>query len=101
MPVVVSRFRSAEKTGKAACWYWPARWQRNLGGDVGGWQRATVCCVPKWDGSRDLKPRWVDAMGLVSLDDVELVLKRARPMAGKAPEGTFTVEVPDFGGTIE
>jgi hypothetical protein len=40
-------------------------------------------------------------MGLVSLDDVELVLKRARPMAGKAPEGTFTVEVPDFGGTIE
>jgi hypothetical protein len=59
--------------------------------------------LPKWGGRRDgSKPRWVETMGLVPLDDVEDVLKRAGTEGmAKRLKGTFTVEVPDFGGKIE
>jgi hypothetical protein len=59
--------------------------------------------LPKWDGWRDRsKPRWVEAMDKVAVDDVELVLKRAQINAlVKRIQGTFTVDVPELGGRVE
>jgi hypothetical protein len=106
VPVVVSRFRSAEKTGRGSLLVLAepdgSDTSEELVGGLGDlWHGLLV--LPKWDGNRDRsKPRWVDAMGLVPLDDVELVLKQAKTDGlVKRLKGTFTVEVPDFGGTIE
>jgi hypothetical protein len=106
VPVVVSRFRSAEKTGRGSLLVLAepdgGEISEELVGGLGDlWHGLLV--LPKWDGSRDSsKPRWVDTMDLVPLDDVELVLKRAKTDGlVKRLKGTFTVAVPEFGGTIE
>jgi hypothetical protein len=106
VPVVVSRFRTAEKSGRGSLLVLAepdgSDTSEEMVGGLGDlWHGLLV--LPKWDGSRDRsKPRWVDAMDMVSLDDVELVLKKAKTDGMvKRLKGTFTVEVPEFGGTIE
>lgn len=106
VPVVVSRFRTAEKTSRGSLLVLAEPDGSDLSEEMleaFGDQRHGLLVLPKWDGSRDpAKPRWVDGMNMISLDDVELVLKRAK-VDGliKRLKGTFTVEVPDLGGKIE
>ncbi len=106
VPVVVSRFRTAEKTSRSSLLVLAepdrSKVSEELVSDFGDlWHGLLV--LPKWDGSRDRsKPRWVETMDMVPLDDVELVLKRAKTDGMvKRLNGTFTVDVPDFGGKIE
>jgi hypothetical protein len=106
VPVVVSRFRTAEKTNRSSLLVLAepdgSEVSEELVGDFGDlWHGLLV--LPKWDGSRDRsKPRWVETMDMVPLDDVELVLKRAKTDGMvKRLNGTFTIDVPDFGGKIE
>jgi hypothetical protein len=106
VPVVVSRFRTAEKSGRGSLLVLAepdgSDTSEEMVGGLGDlWHGLLV--LPKWDGSRDRsKPRWVDAMDMVSLDDVESVLKRAQADGMiRRLKGTFTVDVPDFGGTVE
>lgn len=106
VPVVVSRFATADKTGGGSLLVLA----EPDGSDTSeemleefGEQRHGLLVLPKWDGLRDRsKPRWVETMDTVPLDDVELVLKRAGADGMvKRLSGTFTVEVPDLGGKIE
>jgi hypothetical protein len=106
VPVVASRFNSAEKTGQGSLLVLAepdgSKTSEEMVGGFGNLPHGLLV-LPKWDGLRDMsKPRWVERMGLVSLDTVELVLKRAQTDGMvKRLTGTFTVEVPDFGGKIE
>ncbi|HKP25042.1 MAG TPA: hypothetical protein VJV39_14340 [Dongiaceae bacterium] len=106
VPVMVSRFRTTEKAGRGSLLVLAepdgSETSEEMVGGLGDlWHGLLV--LPKWDGSRDpAKPRWVETMDKVSLDDVELVLKRAHTDGMiRRLKGTFTVEVPDFGGTVE
>jgi hypothetical protein len=106
VPVVVSRFRSAEKAGRSSLLVLAEpdgseTSEQMLGGFGDLWHGLLV--LPKWNGLPDRsKPRWVETMDMVPLDDVELVLKRAKSDGMvKRLKGTFTVDVPEFGGTIE
>lgn len=106
VPVVVSRFRTAERTGKGSLLVLAepdgSATSEEMLGEFGN-QRRGLLVLPKWDGLRDRsKPRWVEAMDMVPLGDVAEVLKRAGTDGTiKRLKGTFTVEVPDFGGKIE
>ena len=106
VPVVVSRFRTAEKTGSGSLLVLAEPDDSDISEElVEGFGDLPhgLLVLPKWSGLRDgAKPRWVEAMGLVPLDDVEEVLKRAGTEGmAKRLTGTFTVDVPDFGGKIE
>jgi len=106
VPVVVSRFRTAEKTGSGSLLVLAEPDDSDISEQlVEGFGDLPhgLLVLPKWSGRRDgSKPRWVETMGLVSLDDVEEVLKRAGTDGmAKRLTGTFTVEAPDFGGKIE
>ena len=106
VPVVASRFRTAEKTGSGSLLVLAEPDDSDISEallDEFGNQRHGLLVLPKWDGRRDgSKPRWVETMDMVSLDDVEKVLKRAKTDGMiKRLDGTFTVDVPDFGGKIE
>ena len=106
VPVVVSRFRTAEKTGSGSLLVLAEPDDSDISEQlVKGFGDLPhgLLVLPKWSGRRDgSKPRWVETMGLVSLDDVEEVLKRAGTDGmAKRLTGTFTVEAPDFGGKIE
>ena len=106
VPVVVSRFRSGEKTGDGSLLVLAEPDGSDISEElIGGFGDVPhgLLVLPKWDGTRDRsKPRWVDTMDKVPLDDVEQVLKHAQTDGMvKRLKGTFTVEVPDFGGTVE
>jgi hypothetical protein len=106
VPVVVSRFRTAEKTGSGSLLVLAEPDDSDISEElVEGFGDLPhgLLVLPKWSGLRDgSKPRWVEAMGLVPLDDVEEVLERAGTDGmAKRLKGTFTVDVPDFGGKIE
>src|SRR5688572_18677232 len=106
VPVVVSRFRTAEKTGSGSLLVLAEPDDSDISEElVEGFGDLPhgLLVLPKWSGLRDgSKPRWVEAMGLVPLDDVEEVLERAGTDGmAKRLTGTFTVDVPDFGGKIE
>ena len=106
VPVVVSRFRTAEKTGSGSLLVLAEPDDSDISEELlDGFenQRHGLLVLPKWDGRRDgSKPRWVETMATVPLDDVEEVLKRAGADGMvKRLKGTFTVEVPDLGGKIE
>jgi hypothetical protein len=106
VPVVVSRFRSGEKTGDGSLLVLAEPDGSDISEElVGGFGNVPhgLLVLPKWDGKRDRsKPRWVETMDKVSLDDVESVLKRAQADGMiRRLKGTFTVDVPDFGGTVE
>ena len=106
VPVVVSRFRSAEKAGQGSLLVLAEPDGSETSEEmIGGFGNVPhgLLILPKWDGRRDRsKPRWVEAMDKVQVDDVELVLKRAQINAlVKRVEGTFTVDVPEFGGRVE
>jgi hypothetical protein len=106
VPVVVSRFRTAEKTGRGNLLVLAepdgSEISEELIGDFASLPHSLLV-LPKWDGRRDgSKPRWVETMDMIPLDDVEQVLKHAQTDGMvKRLKGTFTVEVPDFGGKIE
>jgi hypothetical protein len=106
VPVVVSRFRSAEKAGQGSLLVLAEPDGSEASEEmIGGFGNVPhgLLVLPKWDGRRDRsKPRWVEAMDKIQVDDVELVLKRAQINAlVKRVEGTFTVDVPEFGGRVE
>jgi hypothetical protein len=106
VPVVVSRFRSSEKTGDGSLLVLAEPDGSDISEElIGGFGNVPhgLLVLPKWDGKRDRsKPRWVETMDKVSLDDVESVLKRAQADGMiRRLKGTFTVDVPDFGGTVE
>jgi hypothetical protein len=106
VPVVVSRFRTAEKTGSGSLLVLAEPDDSDISEElVEGFGDLPhgLLVLPKWSGLRDgSKPRWIEAMGLVPLDDVEQVLKSAGTDGmAKRLKGTFTVDVPDFGGKIE
>lgn len=106
VPVVVSRFRTAEKTDRGNLLVLAEPDGSNISEElVEGFGDLPhgLLVLPKWDGRRDSsKPRWVETMAMIPLDDVETVLKHAQTDGMvKRLKGTFTVEVPDFGGKIE
>jgi hypothetical protein len=106
VPVVVSRFRSAEKAGQGSLLVLAEPDGSETSEEmIGGFGNVPhgLLVLPKWDGWRDRsKPRWVEAMDKVAVDDVELVLKRAQINAlVKRIQGTFTVDVPELGGRVE
>lgn len=106
VPVVVSRFRTAEKTGPDSLLVLAepddSETSEQMIGAFGNVPRGLLV-LPKWDGSRDRsKPRWVGAMGQVPLEKIEQVLERAQINAlVKRVDGTFTLDVPELGGRIE
>jgi hypothetical protein len=106
VPVVVSRFQSAEKAGEGSLLVLAepddSKTSEELVGGFGNLPHGLLV-LPKWDGLRDMsKPRWVERMGMVPVDAVEMVLKRAQINAlVKRVDGTFTVDVPEFGGRVE
>lgn len=106
VPVVVSRFRSAEKTGKGSLLVLAepdgSETSEVMVGGFGNVPHGLLV-LPKWDGRRDLaKPRWVEDMDMVPVESVEAVLKHAQVNAlVKRVDGTFTVDVPDLGGRVE
>jgi Domain of unknown function (DUF4350) len=106
VPVVVSRFRSGEKTGDGSLLVLAEPDGSDISEElIGGFGNVPhgLLVLPKWDGTRDRsKPRWVETMDKVPLDDVEQVLKHAQTDGMvKRLNGTLTVKVPDFGGTVE
>jgi hypothetical protein len=106
VPVMVSRFRTAEKSGEGSLLVLAepdgSQISEELLGKIGN-QPHGLLVLPKWDGRRDgSKPRWVETMSMVPVDDAELVLKHARINAlVKRVDGTFTVDAPEFGGRVE
>jgi hypothetical protein len=106
VPVVVSRFRTAEKTGSGSLLVLAEPDGSKASEEMIGSLRNiphSLLVLPKWDGRRDLsKPRWVETMDKVPVDAVELVLKHAQINAlVERVEGTFTLDVPKLGGEIE
>ena len=106
VPVVVSRFRTAEKTGSGSLLVLAEPDDSKTSEEmVAGLRNAPhgLLVLPKWDGNRDpSKPRWVESMGLVPEETVESVLQHAQMNAlVKRAEGTFTLDLPQFGGQIE
>lgn len=106
VPVIVSRFRSGEKAGPGSLLVLlepdPAHVKDGLVGGFGNVPHGLLV-LPKWEGQRDRrKPTWVGKMAPLSLDQIEPILKETQ-IEGMIQRvtGTFTVEVPDFGGTIE
>jgi hypothetical protein len=103
---VVSRFRTAEKTGSGSLLVLAEPDGSKASEEMIGSLRNiphSLLVLPKWDGRRDLsKPRWVETMDKVPVDAVELVLKHAQINAlVERVEGTFTLDVPKLGGEIE
>jgi hypothetical protein len=106
VPVVVSRFRTADKTGSGSLLVLAEPDDSDISEElVGGFGDLPhgLLVLPKWDGRRDSsKPRWVETMDMVSVEAVESVLERAQVDAlVKRIEGTFTLDVPKLGGQIE
>jgi hypothetical protein len=106
VPVVVSRFKSGEKAGRGSLLMLleprDAKTPDNLIGGFGNVPHGLLV-LPKWTGRPDQrKPNWIGTMDPVSIDSVEAILKEAQ-LDGtiRRLEGTFTVDVPDLGGTIE
>jgi hypothetical protein len=106
VPVVVSRFRTAEKTGNGSLLVLAepddSEISEEMLGEFGN-QRQGLLVLPKWDGRRDgSKPRWVETMDMVPEQTVDAVLQAAQMNAVvKRMEGTFTLDVPKLGGRIE
>ncbi|WP_119299562.1 hypothetical protein [Dongia deserti] len=106
VPVIVSRFRSGEKAGSGSLLVLAEpddnAIAKALLGGFGNVPRGLLV-LPKWEGRRDLsKPRWVRKMDPVSIESVERVLDHAQIDALiKRIQGTFTIEMPEFGGRIE
>jgi hypothetical protein len=106
VPVVVSRFRTAEKAGEGSLLVLAEPDDSDMSKElVGGLRDAPhgLLVLPKWDGRRDVaKPRWVGSMGMVEEETVEAVLEAAQIDAlVKRVDGTFTLDVPTLGGQIE
>lgn len=106
VPVVVSRFRTAEKSGSGSLLVLAEPDDSDISEElVGGFGDLPhgLLVLPKWDGSRDRsKPRWVEKIDMVSVEAVESVLEHAQIDAlVKRIEGTFTLDVPKLGGQIE
>mgnify|MGYP001036914822 CR=1 FL=1 len=106
VPVIVSRFKSGEKAGSGSLLVLlepdPDHLTDQLIGGFGNVPHGLLA-LPKWAGDRDRrKPNWVGAMKPLPLDLIEPILKETQ-IQGMVQRvaGTFTVEVPDFGGTIE
>jgi hypothetical protein len=106
IPIVISRFKSGEKANSGSLMVLAepdiGEISDTLLGEFGEMPHGLLV-MPKWQGSRDRqKPRWVGQMFQVPESRITSVLKSAE-IDGK-PErlsGTFTVDVPEFGGTIE
>jgi hypothetical protein len=106
VPVVVSRFRSAEKTGAGSLLVLAEPDDSETSKELlANFHDAVhgLLVLPKWDGSRDVaKPRWVGSMGMVGEEAVEAVLEAAEIDAlVKRVDGTFTLDAPTLGGQIE
>lgn len=106
VPVIVSRFKSGEKAGPGSLMVLLEPDTDHVkDGLVGGFRNVPrgLLVLPKWQGARDRKkPSWVGTMTLLPLDAIEPILKETQ-IEGMVQRvtGTFTVEVPDLGGTIE
>jgi hypothetical protein len=106
IPVLVSRFKSNEKAGRGSLLVLAepdvGETSDALLGTFGNLPHGLLV-MPKWQGSRNRsKPRWIGDMEPVPGGTVESILKTTQ--IGGQPKrlsGTFTVEVPDLGGTIE
>lgn len=106
VPVVVSRFRTAEKAGQGSLLVLAEPDDSETSKELLANLRDAphgLLVLPKWDGSRDVsKPRWVGSMGMVQEETVEAVLEAAEIDAlVKRVDGTFTLDVPTLGGQIE
>ncbi|HEY1384399.1 MAG TPA: DUF4350 domain-containing protein [Dongiaceae bacterium] len=106
IPVVVSRFKSGEKANSGSLLVLAepdiSEAPDTLLGEFGDMPHGLLV-MPKWQGVRDRqKPRWVGRMILVDPGRVTSILKEAQ-VGGKPKrlKGTFTVNVPQMGGTIE
>lgn len=106
VPVIVSRFKSGEKAGPGSLMVLLEPDADHVkDGLVGGFRNVPrgLLVLPKWQGARDRKkPSWVGTMTLLPLDAIEPILKETQ-IEGMVQRvtGTFTIEVPDLGGTIE
>jgi hypothetical protein len=106
IPVVISRFRSSEKaTGGSLLVLAEPDDSETAAVLLGGFGNVPhgLLVMPKWEGTRDRsKPRWVGRMDPVDEGRVTSILKTAE-IDGKPKRltGTFTVDVPQFGGTIQ
>jgi hypothetical protein len=106
VPVVISRFRTAEKAGQGSLLVLAEPDDSETSKELlANFQDAPhgLLVLPKWDGSRDVaRPRWVGSMGMVQEETVETVLESAQVDAlVKRFNGTFTLDVPSLGGEIE
>ncbi|NJM92924.1 MAG: hypothetical protein HC861_10175 [Rhodospirillaceae bacterium] len=106
VPVVVSRFRTAEKAGLGSLLVLAEPDGSEISEEMVGDLRNAphgLLVLPKWDGRRDgAKPRWVETMNMVPEETVDAVLQAAQMNAVvKRMEGTFTLDVPKLGGRIE
>lgn len=106
VPVVVSRFQSGEKAGRGSLLLLIEPEQSDASEElVGGFGNVPhgLLVLPKWTGGIDLrKPTWVGSMEPLPVATIEPLLKRAQ-IGGKLQRqtGTFTLALPEFGGTIE
>mgnify|MGYP000857409169 CR=1 FL=1 len=105
VPVVVSRFKSGEKAGPGSLLMllepMGSKTPDNLVGGFGNVPHGLLV-LPKWQGKVDLeKPSWIRKMDPLSLAEVEPILKEAQ-IGGKVERhsGTFTLDLPAFGGTV-
>ena len=106
VPVVVSRFRSGEKASSGGLLVLAepdgSKSSAALLDEFGDLPHGLLV-LPKWRGDRDIaKPRWVKKMELVPVPFAETTLDDAQmPAKLQRLTGTFTIDVPDLGGTIE
>ncbi len=105
VPVVVSRFKSGEKAGPGNLLLLLEPMGRktpdNLVGTFGNLPHGLLV-LPKWSGKADPdKPSWIRKMDPVPVPEIEPILKEAQiGGAVQRQSGTFTLDLPAFGGTI-
>lgn len=106
VPVVVSRFKSGDKAGRGSLLMLLEPDDSDMARElVGGFGKVPhgLLALPKWAGVADRrKPRWVGKMEPISTSAIEPILEQVQ-IGGKLRrlEGTFTIDLPEFGGTIE
>ncbi len=105
IPVIVSRFKSGEKAGPGSLLLllepMGGKTPDNLVGGFGNLPHGLLV-LPKWLGRADPeKPSWIRKMDPVAPQEIAPILKEAQ-IGGKVERhaGTFTLELPDLGGTI-
>ncbi len=106
VPVVVSRFKTGEKAGRGSLLLLLEPDAGDAAKDlIGGFGNLPhgLLALPKWGGVVDSrKPSWIGRMEPLPATLIDPILKQAQ-IGGRIQRasGTFTLDLPEFGGTIE